>query len=75
MREICRNIAIASEKIRLETQVLHREETAIRDQELKLIHTSELVESKESLYREKGMCSFLPLRRLAYLFIYGDFFT
>ncbi|KAJ3474167.1 hypothetical protein NLI96_g12613 [Meripilus lineatus] len=67
MREICRNIAIASEKIRLETQVLHREETAIRDQELKLIHTSELVESKESLYREKVLAVMEETKRVVQL--------
>lgn len=58
MRELCRNIAMASEKIRLETEILRREENSVRDQELKLLETSERVERKESQYRDKGIFCF-----------------
>lgn len=54
MREVCRNVTSAADKIRSESESLHREEIALREQEDRVLMALERMELKESEYHQKG---------------------
>ena len=57
MRESYRNVSIAAENIRYESETFHRKESALRDQETKLLLALEKMELKESEYHARGRYS------------------
>ncbi|KAI0932131.1 hypothetical protein AcV7_000682 [Taiwanofungus camphoratus] len=54
MKDLCRHVTDASEKIRLEMEKLQRNEEAVRKQENKLLFSIDKLDKKESQFRDKG---------------------
>ena len=54
MRIVCHDALLAAEHLGLDGDSLHREATALAEQEQKVIAVTDHMEQKEASYREKG---------------------
>ncbi|TCD62219.1 hypothetical protein EIP91_007224 [Steccherinum ochraceum] len=67
MREVARDVAAAAEKMRHETQSFQREETALRDQEHRLLEALQRMEAKETEYHQKVITVLEETKRVVQL--------
>lgn len=54
MRIVCHDALIAAEQLGVNANLLHREATALAEQENKVIAITDHMERREGRYREKG---------------------